>query len=83
MGTLKQLPEDVGFMPVNKLLKAATIESLSEADRNLYDKHMQNAEGKAEASREMAKKFLESGVDINVISKCTGLSIDELNAMSS
>lgn len=37
--------------------------------------------GKAEASREMAVKFLKSGVDIDIISTCTGLSVEEIEKL--
>lgn len=39
------------------------------------------AKGKAEASREMAVKLLKSGVDIAIISTCTGLSVEEIEKL--
>ena len=36
-------------------------------------------EGKESAIREVAINFINNGVDLNIISKSTGLSIDELN----
>ncbi len=38
-------------------------------------------EGKLEAKREDAKKFLENGVDEEIISKCTGISITEIRKL--
>ena len=39
------------------------------------------AEGKAEANKETAKKLLELGIDIEIISKSTGLSLEEISKL--
>jgi predicted transposase/invertase (TIGR01784 family) len=39
------------------------------------------AEGKAEANKETAKKLLELGIDVEIISKSTGLSLEEISKL--
>ena len=39
------------------------------------------AEGRAEANRETAKKLKSAGTAIEVISQCTGLSIEEVSML--
>ena len=39
------------------------------------------AEGRAENAIEMARKFKEDGVDPVIIAKCSGLSIEEVEAL--
>ena len=38
-------------------------------------------QGREEAIIETAKKFKQAGTDTELISQCTGLSIDEINAL--
>ena len=38
-------------------------------------------EGRVEANIETAKKFKQAGTDIQLISQCTGLSIEEIKAL--
>ena len=42
-------------------------------------KKLSKQEGKESAIREVAINFINNGVDLNIISNSTGLSIDELN----
>ena len=37
--------------------------------------------GSAAKAIEIAKSMLAENIDINIISKCTGLSIDEINSL--
>ena len=39
------------------------------------------AEGEAKKQREIAKNLLSSNIDITVISKCTGMSEEEIKAL--
>lgn len=39
------------------------------------------AEGRAEEKIGMARKFKQAGADIELISQCTGLSIEEISAL--
>ncbi len=39
------------------------------------------AEGRAEGIKETAKRFKENGVDIEIISKSTGLTTEEINEL--
>ena len=39
------------------------------------------AEGAAKSQREIAKNFLSKGIDIAVISECTGLTVEEIKAL--
>ena len=43
------------------------------------EKKISKQEGKESAIREVAINFINNGVDLNIISNSTGLSIDELN----
>ena len=38
-------------------------------------------EGSTTKAMEIAKSMLEENIDINIISKCTGLSISEINSL--
>ena len=39
------------------------------------------AEGKNERNIEIAKNMLNEGIDINIITKCTGLTNEDINAL--
>ena len=43
------------------------------------EKEISKQEGKESSIREVAINFINNGVDLNIISNSTGLSIDELN----
>ena len=43
------------------------------------EKEISKQEGKELSIREVAINFINNGVDLNIISNSTGLSIDELN----
>ena len=49
------------------------------ADQEAYEKGYKEAEkGKELAVRNNARKLKESGVSVEIISKCTGLSLEEV-----
>ena len=37
--------------------------------------------GKRESKKEIAKNMLNEGIDINIITKCTGLTNEDINAL--
>ena len=39
------------------------------------------AKGRAEANKETARKLKQAGADIDMISSCTGLSVEEIEAL--
>ena len=121
MGRLDSLPEGIKYEPVNDLVQAAAVESLSVEEREKYESYMRNefdirtekimareegfaegeakglaegeakgkaeglakgkAEGLAESARMIAKKLLDCGTDIQIISKSTGLTKEEILAL--
>ena len=54
----------------------------AEYEANLYDwKEEGRAEGAAEKSREVARKMKAEGITDEVITKCTGLTIEEVEVL--
>ena len=55
-----------------------------QANKELYEREGFKKgieKGSLSKSKEIAKSFLQKGIDINVISECTGLSIEEINKL--
>ncbi|SJZ50658.1 hypothetical protein [Treponema porcinum] len=59
--------------------KHAAQEAAEKASKEAYEKGYKEAEKEKElAVKNNARKFKESGVSVEIISKCTGLSLEEV-----
>ena len=76
MDELKKLSKEEDFLPEydfeREMRRVTNTEKEISKQEGLF-------EGKESAIREVAINFINNGVDLNIISKSTGLSIDELN----
>ena len=76
MDELKKLSKEEEFLPEydfeREMRRVTNTEKEISKQEGLF-------EGKESAIREVAINFINNGVDLNIISKSTGLSIDELN----
>ena len=72
MDELKRLAKEEDFLPEYDFEREMRRVTNTE-------KEISKQEGKESAIREVAINFMKNGVDINIISKSTGLSIEELN----
>ena len=74
MDELKRLAKEEDFLPEYDFEREMRRVTNTE-------KEISKQEGKESAIREVAINFMKNGVDINIISKSTGLSIEELNTL--
>ena len=66
------------FMTLEQEIKLAA----KHADQEAYEKGYKEAEkGKELAVRNNARKLKESGVSVEIISECTGLSLQEIQEL--
>ena len=72
MDELKKLSKEEDFLPEYDFEREMRRVTNTE-------KEISKQEGKELSIREVAINFINNGVDLNIISKSTGLSIDELN----
>ena len=76
MDELKKLSKEEDFLPEydfeREMRRVTNTEKEISKQEGLF-------EGKESAIKEVAINFINNGVDLNIISKSTGLSIDELN----
>jgi len=93
----EQIPERLMVGMNKDLVRASEIAAFDEVKRNQYESDMMNemdyaqiredaevkgyARGKEEGREEVARNFLARGVDINIISECTGLSVEQIKAL--
>ena len=77
-------------MTLEQEIKLAAKHAAEKAAKEAYDKGYKEAcekfDKKAEKKKEMAvknnaRKLKESGVSVEIISKCTGLSLEEVEAL--
>ena len=62
--------------------KHAAEKAAKEAAEKAYEKGYKKAEMKGVTEKlESARNFKESGVSVEIISKCTGLSLEEVEAL--
>ena len=76
-----KIPEDSRrtFMTLEQEIKLAAKHAAQEAAEKAYEKGYKEAEKEKElAVKNNAIKFKESGVSVEIISKCTGLSLEEV-----
>ena len=76
MDELKRLAKEEDFLPEYDFEREMRRVTNTEKE---ISKQEGLTEGKESAAREIAINFMKNGVDINIISKSTGLSIEELN----
>ena len=88
MDELKRLAKEEDFLPEydfeREMRRVTNTEKEISKQEGLAEGHAEGhaeglTEGKDSAIREVAINFMKNGVDINIISKSTGLSIEELN----
>ncbi len=77
----------------NLLFEASNRDNIEQGKLSIYDKMVRDEiqiaaereyavrEGRAEEKMETARKFKQAGVDIAIISQCTGLSVEEVEAL--
>ena len=76
-----KIPEDSRrtFMTLEQEIKLAAKHAAQEAAEKAYEKGYKEAEAEKElVVRNNARKLKESGVSVEIISKCTGLSLEEV-----
>ena len=76
-----KIPEDSRrtFMTLEQEIKLAAKHAAQEAAEKAYEKGYKEAEAEKELLvRNNARKLKESGVSVEIISKCTGLSLEEV-----
>ena len=78
MDELKRLAKEEDFLPEYDFERE--MRRVTNTEKEISKQEGLN-EGKESAIREVAINFMKNGVDINIISKSTGLSIEELNTL--
>ena len=79
--TLKEARVVMNYLTGDEEIKRlAEIRENWQIDRNFDMKHAKE-EGEKRAKREMIKKMLKNGVDINVIAKCTDMTKEEIEKL--
>ena len=78
MDELKRLAKEEDFLPEYDFERE--MRRVTNTEKEISKQEGLN-EGKESAIREFAINFMKNGVDINIVSKSTGLSIEELNAL--
>ncbi|MDD6654686.1 MAG: hypothetical protein PUE59_06670, partial [Treponema sp.] len=76
-----KIPEDTwrSFMTLEQEIKLAAKHAAKEAAEKAYEKGYEKAEMKGVKEKlESARNFKESGVSLEIISKCTGLSLEQI-----
>ena len=82
MDELKRLAKEEDFLPEYDFEREMRRVTNTEKEISKQEGHAEGLnEGKESATREIAINFMKNGVDINIISKSTGLSIEELNTL--
>ena len=87
MDELKRLAKEEDFLPEydfeREMRRVTNTEKEISKQEGLAEGRAEGlVEGKKSAAREIAINFMKNGVDINIISKSTGLSIEELNNLN-
>ena len=78
MDELKRLAKEEDFLPEYDFERE--MRRVTNTEKEISKQEGLN-EGKESAIREVAINFMKNGVDINIVSKSTGLSIEELNTL--
>lgn len=87
---MHSLPENFSNDEIDALRKASEISNFEEEKQQLYKdeimtqldiNHESYFTGKDDAKAETAKNLLSCGIDIQTIAKCTGLSIEAIQAL--
>ena len=93
IGESDERPEEYKRKDLDLLFRTSDYNNLNSEEKKSYDKNMTTVEdlmdyarecgerAKEEKQREIAKNFLSKGIDIAVISECTGLSEKEIKAL--
>ncbi|MCI7563915.1 MAG: hypothetical protein MST09_02950, partial [Spirochaetia bacterium] len=79
-----KIPEDTwrSFMTLEQEVKLAAKHAYQKAYKEACEKFDKKAEKEKEmAVKNNARKLKESGVSVEIISKCTGLSLEEVEAL--
>ena len=79
-----KIPEDSRrtFMTLEQEIKLAAKHAAQEAAEKAYEKGYKEAEAEKElVVRNNARKLKESGVSVEIISKCTGLSLQQIQEL--
>ena len=84
MDELKRLAKEEDFLPEydfeREMRRVTNTEKEISKQEGIAEGHAEGlTEGKESAAREIASNLLKNNVDIETISKSTGLSIEELN----
>ena len=83
MDELKRLAKEEDFLPEYDFEREMRRVTNTEKEISKQEGHAEGlTEGKESAIREVALKLLKNNVDIETISKSTGLSIEELNNLN-
>ena len=83
MDELKRLAKEEDFLPEYDFEREMRRVTNTEKEISKQEGHAEGlSEGKESAIREVASKLLKNNVDIETISKSTGLSIEELNNLN-
>ena len=83
MDELKRLAKEEDFLPEYDFEREMRRVTNTEKEISKQEGHAEGlTEGKESAIREVASKLLKHNVDIETISKSTGLSIEELNNLN-
>ena len=83
MDELKRLAKEEDFLPEYDFEREMRRVTNTEKEISKQEGHAEGlTEGKESAIREVASKLLKNNVDIETISKSTGLSIEELNNLN-
>ena len=93
IGESDERPEEYKRKDLDLLFRTSDYNNLNSEEKKSYDKNMTTVEdlmdyarecgerAKEEKQREIAKNFLSKGIDIAVISECTGLSESEIKSL--